>query len=252
MRTIAVKSSVLIISIFSQSQLLFAQLDLTKFEVGIHAGTFIYEGDLAPSAMGSYKTMKPVIGIHINRIFSPSFALRANIDIGKIKGDDSKFSNPGYRQQRNFNFTTPVFEFSGLLVWSPLKTNGEEIIRKFSPYVFAGAGFSFLKINRDWSNFNTEYFAGETNVTAGLEIDAQHRLPRLTPVLPVGLGISYSLTPRISLNAETSYRLMSTDYLDGFSEAANPSKKDHYHSHTIGLTYHFGRRGKLDCPANPN
>jgi hypothetical protein len=41
---------------------------------------------------------------------------------------------------------------------------------------------------------------------------------------------------------------MSTDYLDGFTKAANPSKKDHYYTHTIGLIYSFGEKNTLACP----
>ena len=193
---------------------LFANHNNPKFQFGVGAGTFIYQGDLTPSALGSYKTMKPVINLFASKLFNPSLSLRANLAFGGLKGDDAKYSNPEYRQQRNFNFRSPVAEISGIAEWNILGRN--YISRGFSPYLFAGVGYSFLKIRRDWSNLNTEYFSAESELMTGLAEDAQHSLPKGLLVLPVGAGARYYLSDKIGISAETSYRLASTDYLDGF------------------------------------
>ena len=85
---------------------------------------------------------------------------------------------------------------------------------------------------------------------AGLAVDAAKSLPPIIPVLPVGAGVRYSLNDRFSLIGETSYRLSFTDYLDGFSKAANPNKNDHYLSHSIGVIYSFKKKNnkELGCP----
>ena len=62
-------------------------------------------GDLTPNRLGSYRTLKPAINLFASGIFSPSWSVRANLGIGKLKGDDSKYALPEYRQQRNFLFT---------------------------------------------------------------------------------------------------------------------------------------------------
>ena len=67
-------------------------------------------------------------------------------------------------------------------------------------------------------------------------------------MIPVGAGIRYNLSPRIALTAEGSYRLVFTDYLDGFSVAANPKQNDHYHTMNVGVVYRLGKKNKLDCP----
>jgi opacity protein-like surface antigen len=222
------------------------QTNIPKFQFGISAGTFIYQGDLTPSRFGSYQTLKPAINFFASKLFSSSFSLRANLAFGKLKGDDAKYDNPEYRQQRNFNFTSPVAEISGIAEWNILgrnySTNG------FAPYLFAGAGFSFLRIKRDWSNFNTEYFGAESEVITGLLADAQHSLPKGLLVFPVGAGVRYYLSDKIGISAETSYRLFSADYLDGFSQAANPERSDNYYSHTIGIVYRLGKNNTLACP----
>jgi Domain of unknown function (DUF6089) len=220
------------------------QENVAKYQLGASLGTYVYMGDLTPNSLGSYRTLKPALNLFASKLFSPSFALRANIGFGRLKGDDAKYAHPEYRQQRNFNFTSPVTEISALAEWNVLSRN--YISRGFSPYVFAGIGYSFLKIWRDWSNLNTEYF-GE-DVLTGLAADAQQSLPRGLLVLPVGIGIRYYLTDRIGISAEASYRVMSTDYLDGFSKAANPTENDHYGIYSIGAVYRIGKKNALACP----
>lgn len=225
----------------------YGQVNAPKYQFGIGAGAFIYEGDLTPSAVGSYKTLKPTINFFVAKLFSPSFALRANIAFGKLKGDDAKYDHPDYRQQRNFNFTSPVFEISGIAEWNILARNYTS--HGFAPYLFAGVGYSFLKIRRDYSNLNVEYFGSESELVTGLTTDAQRSLPKGLLVLPVGAGVRYYLSDRVGISAETSYRIMSNDYLDGFSQSANPAKGDHYYSHTIGIVYRIGKKNTLACPA---
>jgi len=225
-----------------------AQINIPKYEWGINAGILIYQGDLTPERLGSYRTMKPVVGVYMNKIMNPLFSLRTNLSFGTLKGDDSKYAVPQYRQQRNFNFRSPVFELSELLVVDILQKNMAKQGTGVSPYLFTGIGFSYLKITRDWSRFNGEYFATESKTIEGLAADAQHSLPKLIPVLPIGLGIKFAFSQKFMINAETSYRLTFTDYLDGFSKAANDSRKDSYQSHTVGIVYRFSVNNNMKCP----
>ena len=232
------------------SRALHSQTNNPKFQFGVGAGTFVYQGDLTPSSLGSYRTLKPAIGLFAAKFFSASLLFRANLAFGGLKGDDAKYSHPGYRQQRNFNFHTPLAEISGIAEWNVIARN--YVSKGFSPYLFAGVGYSFLKVKRDWSNLNTEYFSLESALMRGLAEDAQHSLLKGLLVLPVGAGVRYYLSDKIGISAETSYRLAATDYLDGFSRAANPSKRDHYYSHTIGIVYRIGKKNTLDCPVIRN
>ncbi len=220
-----------------------------KFQFGVGAGTFIYQGDLTPSALGSYRTIRPVINLFASKFINRSFSIRSNVALGSLKGDDSKYENPEYRQQRNFNFRSPVTELSALGEWNMLGRN--YIARGFVPYIFGGVGYIFLNIHRDWSRLNTEYFSSESTLMTGLAEDAQHDLPRGMVVLPVGLGARYYFSDMIGISAESSYRIQSSDYLDGFSRSANPSRKDNYYSHTIGVVYRVGKKNTLDCPVVP-
>ena len=228
---------------FSNSQT-HAQTDFSKFEIGLAGGVFIYQGDLTPARFGSNRTLRPAVNLFVNRILNPSFSLRTSLFYGGLSGNDAAYKNPAWRQERSFNFTTHPLELTEMLVWNAWSTN-----RKITPYAFAGVGFSLLNIQRSWNNFNIEYFAAlNENVYSRLQEDIAHKTPKLLPVLPVGVGVYVSMTRKFSLFGETSYRLTRTDYLDGFSKAANPDLYDHYQSHTVGVLYKFGKKSNLDCP----
>lgn len=225
-----------------------AQLDRSKYELGLNLGFLVYQGDLTPRMLGSLETQKLSLGLHASKLLSASFSARANLQLGRLKGDDAKYNSPEYRQQRNFNFTSPVTELTAQLVWNVRAKNYDE--KELSPYLFAGAGFSIVKIKRDWSNLNTEYFPAESSgLLAGLAEDQIHKLPRILPVIPVGAGLKYFFTPRLALSAEAAYRFAATDYLDGFSRAANPNRNDHYLNYSIGIIYRKGIKNRLGCPA---
>jgi len=220
----------------------YAQINLSKLEIGLTGGVFVYQGDLTPARLGSYATLKPTVNLFVNRILNPDISLRTSLFYGGLKGDDAIYSQPDWRRQRNFNFTASVFELSELIVWNAWSTD-----KKLTPYLFGGAGLSFLTIKRDWSRFNGEFFQLE-DLSSKLAEDIAHRTPTLIPVFPVGAGLRYSFSKKLSVIAETSYRLTRTDYLDGFSKAANPQFYDHYQSHTIGILYRFGTKSALNCP----
>jgi hypothetical protein len=223
-----------------------AQTNQQQYEAGIQTGPFIYQGDLTPAALGSFKTWTNSIGINGSKILNASFLVRGNLFFSKLRGNEALYSHPEYRQQRSFNFSTPLVELTGQLVYNPLARNYAD--RGLAPYIFAGAGFSYLNIKRDWSNMNTEYFNSESAVAQGLLQDQQKQLPRFIPVLPLGVGVRYNLSSRFAVTAETVYRLPFTDYLDGFSQSVNPAKNDHYHSTTVGLVYRIGKKNTLACP----
>ncbi|MBK7291078.1 MAG: hypothetical protein IPI78_13095 [Chitinophagaceae bacterium] len=224
-----------------------AQLMVPRFELGAGISSNIYQGDLTPNRFGSYKTMKAGFQLHGSLILSPSFLARTNLAIGGLRGDDAAYDNPEFRKQRNFNFKTPLIELSELVVWNPLRTNYKNT--GFSPYLMAGVGISFLSIKSDASNFNPEYFAEGAEILQNIAADQEHGTPSVIPVVPVGAGVRYGFSPALAVYAESAYRLMFTDYLDGFSKATNPDGNDHYQTISLGIIFRPGSKGKLGCPS---
>ena len=219
---------------------------LPKYEAGINIGAYIYQGDLTPHRLGSIETIQPGVGISGTRIISSAFSARLLFNMARLVGNESIYKYPDWRQQLNFYFTASFKELSLSLHWNVFGTNYDEV--KYEPYVFAGAGASFVNITRNYSKVNLAYFGEKSTVQVGLIIDAATPTPGIIPVLPVGAGVRYHISDRIVLNLEGTYRLMHTDYLDGFSQSANPDFKDHYSSITIGAAYKFGSKEKYGCP----
>jgi OOP family OmpA-OmpF porin len=240
--------SVIVSVIFFISQSLSAQQKNRHYEFGLAAGIIVYQGDLTPKQFGSYETMKLAVNLSAAKIISSSFSARANLIRANLRGDDAIYNNPEFRKQRNFNFTSPVTELSLLLVYNPLGKNYSS--KGFSPYLFSGAGVSFFNIKRDHSAFNAAYFGDGSDLPARIAEDDAQTPPGIAPVVPIGAGIRYNLSERWAVNAESSYRLMFTDYLDGFSQAANPSRNDHYQTTTVGIIYRTGAaaKNKNGCP----
>ena len=228
---------------FSKS---FAQFTAAKYELGISAGAYVYQGDLSPRRWGSLKTIKPGIGISFARIISPSFSVGALLNVFSLKGDETKYSNPEFRKFRAFKFKSKMKELSLQAKWNVLGSGAYET--KFEPYLFAGAGLAFVNTTIDYSAFNATYFGEATEIAAGLVTDAAKPARKIIPVVPAGVGLRYNLSSSLALNLESTYRFTGSDYIDGFSEAANPAKNDHYFSQTIGISKKIGRKNKTGCP----
>jgi hypothetical protein len=240
-KTIAV--SVIILALACPAAI--AQFSKSKYELGLNLGTLVYQGDLTRSWKGDYKSLKPAIGVFVSRTLDPYFALRASLHLGKIATDESDYSTPAWKRLRAFKFSTPITELSSTLVFNFLGDNITDNFHRLSPYIFAGAGATFLNVKRDWSNLNRTAYDSKSDVQAGLVIDSAHSLPRVIPVIPIGGGLRFIISPQFALNAEGAYRFTTTDYFDGFSHAGNPRKRDSYYGLSLGISY---RLGGYKCP----
>lgn len=227
-----------------------AQIFPAKYELGLTGGAFVYQGDLAPRVWGSIKTTRPGFGGYAGRIISPALMVRLAFNIGTLKGDETKFDNPEYRKYRAFKFTGTVREFS-----LQVKVNMESLTPysfKWKPYIFAGVGIAYISTTADYSDFEAGYFGANSSTITGLAIDIIQPAKMRKPVIPIGVGLRRYLNEDLSLNLEGSYRLTNTDYIDGFSQSANPDMNDHYLVGTVGLSYKFGRKSKYACPVVRN
>jgi len=224
----------------------FTQKNPPVLEIGAGLAGFVYQGDLTPNDLGSFRNIRPGLVLSAGRVFSGSFIIRVNASFGGLRGDETKYDNPEFRKERAFRFRTPLAEVSPQLVWNPLGKNYES--RGFSPYLFGGVGFAFFKIRRDYSDFNASYFPNAAQIADQLAEDDKQSPPRFRIVVPAGVGIRYHISESFALNAESTLRFPFTDYLDGFSKAVNPDQGDHYHSIMIGAIYRLGNKSSLACP----
>jgi hypothetical protein len=226
-----------------------AQLNSYHLEAGFNIGTLLYQGDLIESPFGSFKGARPMVNLWVAKPFTPHFSWRGNLTIGSLSADESRFANPSWKQYRNFAFSTPLTEITGMVMFNPYGDNGKTSYHILTPYIMIGAGASFLNIKRDWSRLDSNSSLKST-VQAGLTRDSLHALPRVLPVIPIGAGLRWMVTPGIAVNAEATMRFAFSDYIDGFSYSANPKRKDAYYGISLGVSFLFGGNG-LRCPVVP-
>jgi len=246
------RTNLLVLSLLLISSVVFSQKTRLIQEAGINLGSAIYQGDLTPEFAGAFKTPGWTVGLDAAHVFRSSLMGRVNLSAIGLRGSDAVYDNPEWRQQRNLRFTNLLIELNAEMMYNPLNNFDNNRKGVIAPYVFAGVGVAMTNTSRDASGFNAEYFSNEPQTLAGLTTDLNTPAARAVPVIPVGAGLRYNLTPRLVLHADYRYRLTASDYLDGFSQVANPKRADRYHTGTVGILYRFGIGNFLDCPKDPN
>ncbi|RYD73419.1 MAG: hypothetical protein EOP53_20145, partial [Sphingobacteriales bacterium] len=224
-----------------------------NYELGLNVGAYVYQGDLSPQRLGSFKTIRPGFGISFGKPISNTFSVRGIFNLASLKGDEAKYSEPEYRRHRAFAFKTSVKEL-GLQLQYNISGN-REYWPTVEPYVFAGISAAFINTKKDFRNFDAAYFgdarAGE--IQALLEEDNAERNRRTVLNVPVGAGLRFNVSTNWAITTEANFRFGGSDYIDGYSRSVNPAKKDHFFSQTVGVAYRIGNgksggRGKLGCP----
>ncbi len=236
--------SVLVISIFGKAQV----SNFSKWEIGGGLSAFIYQGDLTPRRFGSMSTTKPGFIILANYKLKNKWKAQASLAMGSLKGNEAIYNTPAWRQHRNLAFNTPVKEFQ-LKVSYDLYKQYKEDEALFFPYISAGIGLGFFNITKSSELFDKKYFEQEPNVLNGLISDNLEKSPNTLLTIPVAIGVKKMYNERINLFAELNYRFINTDFLDGFSNVANPKNQDRYYTFTIGIIYNFRKNNSLKCPS---
>ena len=224
-----------------------------KYELGVNLGAYVYQGDLSPQRLGSFKTIRPGIGVSFGKPLSNTFSLRGIFNLASLKGDEAKYSEPEYRQHRAFAFKTSVKELGLHLQYNIL--GNSEYWPTVEPYLFAGVSAAFINTKKDAGAFDAEYFSEteSAQIQQGLATDNAERTRRTVLNLPVGVGFRFNLNSNWAVSTESNFRFGGSDYIDGFSQSVNPAKKDHFFSQNVGVVYRMGsgkgNKGKLGCPS---
>lgn len=229
-----------------------AQLKSAPYEISVGLGVSNYMGDLTPSVMGSFKKIKPAFSIAGSKMVSNYMSLRMQILHSTVNCNDAWYTTPAYRALRNFKFSTVLTELSMTGVYNIAGTNLETNYQpRMMPYITAGIALSKTNIKRDWSQTSPIFFSLKSNNEQNLATDISHTPPRYMVAFPMGLGIRSALNNQWSMTLEGQYRLLLTDYLDGFSYAANPQERDGYYTIQAGIVYRWGKSGSVKCPRKP-
>ena len=193
----------------------FREIKSQNSEIGACVGTMFYLGDLNQTKLFKLNLKdKSLNQLHIAGGFmyryniSPRFAFKADFLFGKVSSTDvgTDMAN------RNFNFFSPITEFSAeieLNFFELYNTTGKN---RFSPYIFAGITlFSF----NPQTSYNDEIYELHSLSTEGQGLEGGPKPYSLTSAaIPFGIGIKATIGRYFAIGAEWGMRWTFTDYLD--------------------------------------
>lgn len=189
-------------------------------ELGVFGGMSHFIGDV-----GHYGIHLPQgysTGIFFRNQFNEYYSIRGQFMYGLVANDDA-LSNLAYRQNRNLNFQSTIYEGAIILEFNFFEyETGSQF--NHSPYIFAGLGFFTFNPQ---TTFDGELVDLQPLGTEGQGTSLSSRRPYgLNAInLPFGFGYRFTLNYFMGLNIECGFRNTSTDFLDDVSgKYVNPSQ----------------------------
>lgn len=197
-----------------------------RFTVGGGAG--FYYGDLAGSLSDNFPG--PSFSLGVLYLVRPRLILGAEGTYFQLGAKDqlpAPVRGLAFRS-RNVGGTT-------FLRFELLKDESEYASPKGSgtfinPYLKAGVGLLL---------FDPKSYYGTTRPesTTSFERPERNDYPAVTFTAPVGLGITFRLTPQLNATAEAAYYFTTSDHLDDVSARGNPAQNDGYGLAELKLEY---------------
>lgn len=207
---------------------------------GIFVGASGFSGDVTPQATPDPAEVSLALGL-IGRVdVTSKLGFRGSITYANLRGDDANYP---IRGDRGFRFNTTLIELAGVAEWEPFASNRYyanargriEMDRLISPYLFAGVGIAFANLDTDFSR----YEGNNPVIEQGIQEDRSKGSSQTAFVLPLGAGIKFDISNRLTIGIELGGRLTFSDYLDGISMAASPDNDDAYLWGGVNTYYRF-------------
>lgn len=184
-------------------------------EVGITGGFTHYYGDLNTKVRINY--IQPVAGVFYRRQFGNYIAARVSLNIAQTGYSDQFNKYNSTLVRRNLSFFTDLYEATLQGDFNFFKYRPGDRNNNFTPYLTFGIGFfSFSPY--------TYYPIGVGGADSLVKL-LKNRTEENKPVLsgqaicfPLGVGVKYALSRKLTIGAEVAYRFTTTDYLDDVSK----------------------------------
>ena len=213
--------------------------DYDSWDFGAHFGLTYGSTDIASSKMG-FGSKQLSFGIDATKFISHSFGIQARFLTGGLKGIDDVKDLFQYKTSINYDITLNALLQIGNISFLSRKhelaiygTIGVGVIN-FTPKVSIDGGKTELA--GIYSQYTQPYEYPDYKSSSAL-------------VVPIGIGMKYHVSPKLSITGEYSYRTTQSDKLDGFFKLL--SADDHYSTLNFGIAFHLGKKGKALEWANP-
>lgn len=221
---------------FSQNKFIFQNRSFNKerHRIFLSIGATNFLGDLGgANQIGSPKfslrdfdvqAIKPAFQIGYTYRMSKMFASRSALTYAWLSGNDA-FTKETFRENRNLNFRTPVYELSSVieLIWEVNRKGHQYVLRgvkgwtnyRFSTYIYGGLALNYFNSK---GKLGDKWYALRPLSTEGQGLVPTRK--KYSPVqftIPVGIGVKIRVSRMIEMGIEYTARIGFTDYIDDVS-----------------------------------
>lgn len=208
-----------------------------KWEAGLNFGPSFFLGDLGGNSGKGTNSLKDV-NLEFTKLMKGAFVtmypknwvgIRLAANLTYLEGSDDIINTNGinelWRKQRNLDFKTTVVEGYVAIELFPtmLLNRNSEYEPRLRPYGFAGIGLfhfnpkgSITEANGDKSWYYLQPLKLEGQGMPEYPASKPYKLTQVN--IPLGAGIKYFASERITLSTEVIYRKTFTDYIDDVSK----------------------------------
>ncbi|MFM7016938.1 MAG: DUF6089 family protein [Bacteroidota bacterium] len=202
-----------------------------EWSAGVGAANFL--GDLGgANQIGTHgfkdlelSLTRPALTLGLKYKLAESFALNSHVTYGQVRGDD-KLTTEYFRNNRNLNFKSNIYEFNLNFEYAFLSSRQGGIYRlrgvkrnssfEAQGYVFAGIGVFHFNPK---GQYNDKWYELQPLGTEGQGIsEGRKKYNRTQVCIPIGVGARYFFNRRMGVGVEFGIRQTFTDYIDDVSK----------------------------------
>jgi hypothetical protein len=166
--------------------------------------------------------VRPATSLHARYYMTSHFALKGSLTYTIVQGDDGliqpkeEYSPEWYRWYRNLSFQSDILEGSLTAELNFTRFDLGSKRNRFAPYIFGGIGVFHFNPKTLYNGSLVELKPLRTE-GQGFDSLGRKEYSLTQPVIPVGLGLRYNISPALILGFEYRHTLTFTDYIDDVS-----------------------------------
>lgn len=232
-RASAIALFLIFISSMAYSQRLRARWKAYRYEWSAGIGASNILGDLGgANAIGTngFKDLelgltRPALTVGLRYRLGQNFSIHSHLTYGHVRGDD-KLTEEFFRNNRNLNFKSDIYEFNVNFEAALLNQRQGGIYRlkgvrrtsTFESSLYAFAGIGVFRFNPK-GMIDDKWYRLQPLGTEGQGISPAREKYKLTQLcIPLGIGARYFFNRRMGIGFEFGIRKTFTDYIDDVSK----------------------------------
>jgi opacity protein-like surface antigen len=191
----------------------FTAMAQKSWEVGVQAGTAVYQGETMPSyfSLEALQNINPQGGLLMRYNASPEWTVEFSAHYGTLTGNDVN-ADVDERKIRNLSFRTNLITAGLQAKYNLFGFQPYNMDQPFSPYICAGIEYFNInpqaKYQGNWVNLQPLGTEGQ-----GLPgRKAKYSLHNYA--IPIGAGMRWAINEKWTVGAELGIRKTFTDYID--------------------------------------